>query len=208
MAKRNYPYFSQAGWVPFAAVCVLAGAVWHYQGFGWSIPLWMLGVGMVFLFRDPTRDISSMPLAVVSPADGIISEVDVVADPYLDRKAAHIVIDMNHWGVFSTRSPVEGKVIDIKDCPARDGESRRPHGVWIKTDENDDLVVAMYRGPLNSMPHCDIRIGDKVGQGQRCGYIRFGGRIEMFLPENSRLAVASGARLKAGSSVVATLVHK
>ncbi len=207
MARRKYPYFSQPGWLPVAVLGGTAAAVWHFSGFGWSIPLWLLCLGLVFLFRDPNRDVSSIPLAIVSPADGVISQVDVIADPYLDRTAAHIVIDMNHWGVFSTRSPVEGKVIDIKDCPY-DGATRRPHGVWIKTDENDDLVVTMYRGPMNSVPRCSVGIGDKVGQGQRCGYIRFGGRVEMFLPENSRLAVESGSRLKAGSTVVATLVHK
>jgi len=207
MARRRYPYFSQPGWTPFAVLCGVAGVVWHFVGFAWSIPLWLLCLGLVFLFRDPNRDVSSIPLAVVSPADGVISQVDVITDPYLDRKAAHIVIDMNHWGVFSTRSPVEGKVIDIKNCAVNDG-SPRPHGVWIKTDENDDLVVTMYRGPMHSLPQCNIRIGDKVGQGQRCGFIRFGGRVEMFLPENSRVAVESGTRLKAGSSVVATLVHK
>jgi phosphatidylserine decarboxylase len=207
MPTRNYPYFSQPGWIPFAVLCTGAVVVWHFFGFGWSIPVWLACLALVFLFRDPEREVSSIPLAVVSPADGVIAAVETVSDPYLDRKATHVVIDMNHWGVFSTRSPVEGKIMDLKDCPA-EGEQLRPHGVWIKTDENDDLIVAMYRGPMNSVPRCNIRIGDKIGQGQRCGFIRFGGRVDLYLPENSRLAVDSGSHLKAGTSVVATLVHK
>lgn len=207
MASNNYPYFSRPGWLPFAVVAGLALVIWYVFGFYWSLPLWLVSVLVVFMFRDPERQIPSLPLAVISPADGAVSRIDTLDDPYLDRQAKRIVIDMHQLGVYSTRSPIEGKIMDIRNCALNDG-NEHPHGVWIQTDEKDDVVVVMGRGHLNSTPHCNIRIGEKVGQGQRCGFIRLGGRVELYLPESSRIGISEGAQVSAGSDVVATLVHK
>jgi len=128
-----------------------------------------------------------------------------VHDPYLDRQAILLVVQMGHADVYSTRSPVEGKILEPKH--SGDG-SNQLHGVWLKTDEDDDLVVIMHRGPLHNLPRCYVRIGERVGQGQRCGYIQMGGEVDVYLPANSRIEVAEGSHVKAGSDVIATLVHK
>jgi phosphatidylserine decarboxylase len=205
MAIRRYPYFSRAGWIPFLVCGGFGIFIADSLGFLWSIPFWLGCAAIVYLFRDPDREIPSSPLAVVSPADGVVDVVGSVNDPYLDRDAMLLAVDMRHTGVFSTRSPVEGKIMEAPN--SADG-SERPHGVWLKTDEGDDLVVVMHRGPLHNLPHCDVRIGERVGQGQRCGYIQMGGRVEVYLPANSRLQVDTGSRVKAGSDVIATLIHK
>ena len=149
MADSRYPYFSRAGWIPFL-VCALAGGfVAHMLGWIWSLPFWLVCIVIVYLYRDPNRDIPSSPLAVVSPADGLVASVEDVFDPYLERQSILLIIQMSTVGVYSTRSPVEGKILEPKN--AGDGSSR-PHGVWLKTDEGDDLVVVMHRGPLNNLP--------------------------------------------------------
>ncbi len=205
MAAGRYPYFSRAGWPPFLVCAGLGFLIAHYLGWLWSVPVWLCCGFIVYLFRDPEREIPSSPLAVVSPADGQVTTVQEVDDPYLDRQSIQLVIQMNSAGVYSTRSPVEGKILEPRN--SGDG-TNRPHGVWLKTDEDDDLVVVMHRGPLNNLPRCFVRIGERVGQGQRCGYIQMGGRVEVFLPLNSRVLVDTGSRVKAGSDVIATLVHK
>jgi len=204
MAARRYPYFSRSGWLPFLACAALAVLIGRSVGWGWSLPLWLACAAIVYLYRDPDREIPSSPLAVVSPADGVVMAIEEVCDPYLDREAVRLDIQMSHAGVYSTRSPVEGKILEPKNA----GDGLQPHGVWLKTDEDDDLVVVMHRGPLRNLPHCDVRIGERVGQGQRCGYIQMGGRVEVYLPRYSRIQVSSGTRVKAGSDVIATLVHK
>jgi phosphatidylserine decarboxylase len=204
MAASRYPYFSRAGWLPFLAFATLAGLVWHFAGWGWSLPLWLVCGAIVYLYRDPHREIPSSPLAVVSPADGVVTSVEEVSDPYLDREAVRLDIHMNHAGVYSTRSPVEGKILE----PKNSANGAQPHGVWLKTDEDDDLVVVMHRGPLHNLPRCYVRIGERVGQGQRCGYIPMGGLVEVYLPRYSRIQVTNGSHVKAGSDVIATLVHK
>ncbi|WP_455234568.1 phosphatidylserine decarboxylase [Thiogranum longum] len=205
MAAGRYPFFSRAGWLPFL-VCVGAGFfIARSLGWLWSIPFWLGCVFIVYLFRDPEREIPSSPLAVVSPADGRVDFVGEVHDPYLDREALLLGIQMKHMGVYSTRSPVEGKMMELRN-PGSGAD--QPYGVWLKTDEDDDLVVVMHRGPLHNLPHCFVRIGERVGQGQRCGYIQMGGRVDVYLPPNSRIQAEAGSHVKAGSDVIATLVHK
>jgi phosphatidylserine decarboxylase len=204
MASSRYPYFSRAGWPPFVAFGVIAALISHFAGWGWSLPLWLACGAIVYLYRDPHREIPSSPLAVVSPADGVVTAVEEVSDPYLNREAVRLDIRMSYAGVYSTRSPVEGKVLE----PRNSGKGVQPHGVWLKTDEDDDLVVVMHRSPLHNLPRCDVRIGERVGQGQRCGYIPMGGLVEVYLPRHSRIQVTSGSHVKAGSDVIATLVHK
>jgi len=205
MPASRYPYFSRAGWLPFLLFAALGIVVVRSMGWAWSLPLWLACGVIIYVYRDPDRDIPSSPLAVVSPADGVVQSVEEVHDPYLERDAVRLDIQMNHAGVYSTRSPVEGKILEPKN--AGDG-IRQPHGVWLKTDEDDDLVVVMHRGPLHNLPRCDVRIGERIGQGQRCGYIQMGGRVEVYLPRHSRLEVNNGSPVKAGSDVIATLVHK
>ncbi len=205
MAAGRYPYFSRIGRLPLLVCAGLGFLSAHFIAWIWSLPFWV-GCGViVYLFRDPEREIPSSPLAVVSPADGVITSVQEVHDPYLDRQAIRMVVEMSRFGVYSARSPVEGKF--LKPPNSGDGVNR-PHGVWVKSDEDDDLVVVMHRGPLNNLPHCDVQLGQRVGQGQRCGFIKLGGRIEVYLPVNSRPQVESGSRVYAGSDVIATLVHK
>jgi phosphatidylserine decarboxylase len=204
MATGHYPYFSRAGWLPFLLLAIAGLVVGNTVGWPWSSPFWLLCLFIVFIYRDPHRDIPSSPLAVVSPADGVVTQVESIHDPYLGRDATRVLIDMSHMGVYSTRSPVEGKVME----PPYDGGADRPHGVWLKTDENDDLIIVMHRGLLHSLPRCYVGIGERVGQGQRCGYIPMGGQVEVYLPRNNRILVKVGSHVRAGSDVIAFLVHK
>jgi phosphatidylserine decarboxylase len=203
MATANYPYFSRTGWVPFGVSAALGLVVAHYLGWIWSLPLWIICAVIVYIFRDPDREIPSSPLAVVSPADGVVNVVEEVQDPYLGRRAIRVAIAMKQLGVFGTRSPIEGKVLEPPHS-----ENGQPHGVWLRTDEQDDLVVVMHRGPLNNLPQCYVRIGERLGQGQRCGYITMGGLVEIYLPANSRIQVEQGSQVRSGSDVIAILVHK
>jgi len=204
MTTGRHPYFSRAGWLPFLAVAGVGLFVADAAGVFWSLPFWLLCLFIIYVYRDPDRDIPSSPLAVVSPADGIVIGVEEVRDHYLDRDAKCVSIAMSHFGVYSTRSPVEGNMME----PPHEGDAGQPHGVWLKTDEDDDLVIVMHRGPLRNLPHCYVGFGERVGQGQRCGFISMGGQVEVYLPHVSRVRVEVGSHVRAGSDVIALLVHK
>jgi phosphatidylserine decarboxylase len=79
---------------------------------------------------------------------------------------------------------------------------------WIKTDEDDDVVVVMGSSSSGRSPRCYIQSGERVGQGQRCGYARFGAKLTLYIPVNSRVEVKPGDNIHAGSDILAKLVHK
>ena len=186
------------------ATALAAVVVLHFFGLAASLPLWGFGLLILVIFRDPERDIPSQPMAVVSPADGRVTSISTTRDPYLDRDSIRVTLQMNPYGVFTTRSPVEGKVLQPPSSPR---DARMPHGVWLQTDEGDDVVLVMMRGRLHTAPRCYIRIGDRIGQGKRCGFVHLGGQIDVYLPERSRLAVSVGDWVHSGSDIIATLLH-
>ena len=201
---NRYSVIAREGIVPLLATVAAAFMVWHFVSLPASIFFWMLTLLVLFLFRDPERDIPSQPLAVVSPVDGRVTAINHVNDPYLERQSIHVILQMNTYGVYTARSPVEGKVLEPSCIP---DSVDTPHGVWLKTDEGDDVVMVMNKGRLKIDPRCYIRIGERIGQGKRCGFVPLGSRIELYLPEEARIVVAAGDMVRAGSDVIAKLVH-
>lgn len=195
---------AREGQIPVVASGIAGVLVAHYAGLPAAVVVWLIFLVLVLFFRDPERDIPAVPLAVVSPADGKVISVGLQHDPYLERQSIRVTLEMNPYGIFSTRSPVEGKMMEPPNMPDDDGA---PHGVWLQTDEADDVVMVMNRGRLHNLPSCNVGFGERVGQGQRCGFIPLGARIDLYLPEASRTEVAPGDRISAGSDVIARLVH-
>ena len=189
---------AREGLLPIAVSVLAAVFVAQTLGLAQSLIFWLITLVLLLIFRDPARDIPAVPMAIVSPADGRVISISVADDPYLQRESIHIVLHMNAYGTFSTRSPVEGKVLEPPKSPASRG---LPHGVWLQTDEGDDIVLVMNRGRLRNAPRCYIQFGERIGQGQRCGF------IHMDLPTNSRAAVSAGDYVKSGSDVIAILVR-
>jgi phosphatidylserine decarboxylase len=195
---------AREGMAPLLAAIIAGVLVLHFNGLMLSLPFWVFALLILLLFRDPERDTPSQPLAVLSPADGKVTSISTVQDPYLLRQSVRVVIHMSLYGVFTTRSPIEGKVLEPPNYPVDNNE---PHGVWLQSAEGDDIVMVMSRGPLKNAPRCYIRIGDRIGQGKRCGFVHLGGRVDLYLPENSRLVVAEGDTVQGGTDIIAKLVH-
>jgi phosphatidylserine decarboxylase len=198
----RYPVIAKEGLMPLFASVAIAALVMQFAGIYPSLAFWALSLLLVLIFRDPDRHIPAVPLAIVCPADGRVTSVNLTHDPYLARRAIRIAIQMNPYGVFATRSPVDGKVLDPPNEPPG-----VPHGVWLRTNEGDDIVLVMYRGRLYSAPRCYVQIGERVGQGQRCGFIHLGGLVELYLPESSRTLATAGDLVRGGSDVIAKLIH-
>jgi phosphatidylserine decarboxylase len=183
----RYPVIAKEGLAPVFASVVIAALVMQFAGIYPSLAFWAFSLLLVLIFRDP---------------DGRVTSVCLTHDPYLNRRAIRVAIQMNPYGVFATRSPVDGKVLDPPNEPPG-----VPHGVWLRTNEGDDIVLVMYRGRLYSTPRCYVRIGERVGQGQRCGFIHLGGVVELYLPETSRTLATAGDWVRGGSDVIAKLIH-
>ncbi|HIA07911.1 MAG TPA: hypothetical protein EYN73_02300 [Chromatiaceae bacterium] len=209
------PIIAKEGWGYISIPCILSLVAFSEVGPSLGWPLLLVSVVMAAAFRDPRRDISSNPLAVVSPADGEIVAIDKIHDVYLDRDAIRIRIRTSTLGVYTIRSPIEGKLLDVWNRIDTDDLgvnstplcSARGFAVWVQTDEADDVVVAMYGKGLRR-PRCYSVVGERVGQGQSCGCTPFGACIDVMVPANSRIAVEVNTTVMAGSDVLGSLVHE
>lgn len=216
MLAYRYPLIAREGWLWIAVVATVAILV--QIAFGSSaLPLWLLLLLLLFLFRDPARKVPASPLGIVSPVDGKVVAVEAAHDGYLDREAIYISIKMHFTSVYSAHSPMEGKImqqwlgvprrIEAVEQAGRAGREVRTYAQWIQSDEADDVVLVMEASSLTSRPQCYAHSGERIGQGQRCGFIRFGAQVDVLLPANSRTSVAVGDNVQAGTSILATLVH-
>lgn len=161
-------------------------------------------VAAFFLFRDPHRDIPSLPLAVVSPVDGIIKDIRHVEEGLLKRASAIITIDIHKSGAYTTRSPTEGKIMSLSDAEAG-SRLIETAGLWIRTDENEDVVMLMKSSGISSLypAKAHVGYGERIGQGERVGLNRLTQISELYLPDNARIVVEIGEKVLAGTTVLA-----
>ena len=178
-----------------------------------EVPLLAVAVWLLVFFRDPLFPGPRGPGLVVSPADGRIVEVASVHEPmYLKAEAMRISIFMNVFDVHVNRYPISGQV-ELNHYNA----GRFLHAASEKASLDNEqssvgirgahgpLLVRQIAGLIARRIVTDSRVGDRVEQGARLGMIRFGSRVDVFLPRAGRptVRVAVGDRVRVGASVLA-----
>ena len=167
---------------------------------------WLMYSFLLFLFRDFHRAIPAIPLAIVSPIDGKVIDVEKVHDPYLNRTSKCIHLRQSTLGEFNVHSPVEGKVQNLwVDSPTDPDVSQL--AIWVQTDEQDDAVLCANLNSIIRHASCTVSVGEKLGQGQRCGFIALATEITIFLPESAHIAIKIGQSVRAGSDKLAEFIH-
>jgi phosphatidylserine decarboxylase len=160
------------------------------------------------VFRDPKRDVPAEPLGVVSPVDGRVVSVGSVDRGALQGEAQIIRVRIDALGTYTARSPVEGKIMDLRSVADGRVAEYPTNAMWIRTDEGDDVVLNLAGYRLGLPPRSFIGYGERVGQGQRCAYLRLTRYAEIHLPIASNVAVAAGDRVTAGTSLIARLPYR
>lgn len=210
MAFSRTPLIAREGW-PILGLFLLA-AILIQSLYGLvALPLWGLAGVIVFVYRDPPRRIPAVPLGVVSPGNGYVLSVEKGHDPYLKREALWLRIAIGRLDPYSLRSPIEGKLLQQWLQPpdgGAQGDGRLARVLHVQTDEGDDVIMVIRATKLLKRMSCTVHTGERVGQGQRCGFVLFGSRLEVLVPAGSRTLVQPGERVQAGASVLAHLVHK
>ncbi len=205
MPRTDYPRIAPEGmpWI-LAAVAALAAGYWLY---GWwaAVPLGALVVLLVLLFQDPWRDVPAAPLGILAPADGRVTEITESGPGILDREAIRITIRINNFGAYTARSPIEGKVLDPRDNLSDHSRWLDVHGMWVRSDEGDDVVVLIHGPRWFGGPRAFFRYGERVGQGQRFAFMRLARSIAVYVPANARIRTEPGRRVRAGTDSLAEL---
>jgi phosphatidylserine decarboxylase len=207
-----HPLLAREGW-PFIAGSVIAAVlVWALAGFLWSLPVWIIAIFCIQFFRDPPRVVPAQPNAVLSPADGRIVKVEKVNDPYTQRDTLLVSVFMNVFNVHSNRAPVDGTVERVDYQPGKfvnadldKASTENERNAMVVKLANERITVVQVAGLIARRILCYVKPGDVLARGQRYGFIRFGSRVDVYLPLTARPKVAVGDVVYATRTVIAEL---
>ena len=169
-----------------------------------ALPTLLFGLFWM-IFRDPRRQIPAIPLGIVSPVDGRITEIDLADRGVVQGEAHRILIDIDALGTYTARCPAEGVIKDLNTLAGDKVVDYRTNALWVQTDEGEDVVLQFHGYRLGFAPAAFVRYGERIGQGQRCAYLRLTRVAEVHLPINAKVQVEVGQHVTAGLDVIGRL---
>lgn len=193
----------------FAVPPLVAGVACLIPGWKWAAGiLFLLGLFVFYFFRDPDRAIPTDPGVVVAPADGRVMEV--VEEEFGSVPGQRISIFLSIWDVHVQRAPVAGRISKIEHRPGtfygayrRVASHQNEQNVIYINTPRATMIVKQIAGAIARRVLCWKHEGDEVAMGERVGMIRFGSRVDMWLPGDAQVKVHRGQFAKGGETVVA-----
>ncbi|MDO5640331.1 MAG: phosphatidylserine decarboxylase [Neisseria sp.] len=207
-----HPIIAREGW-PFISVGLALSIIVMLCAGWWSLPFWVFTAFAVQFFRDPSRPIPQEPDAVLCPADGRIVVVEKALDPYRNTEALKISVFMNVFNVHSQRAPIDGTVTAVEYNAGKfvnaaldkaSTENER-NAVLATTRSGREVTFVQVAGLVARRILCYTEVGDKLVRGERYGFIRFGSRVDVYLPTDAEAQVAIGDKVSASSTILARL---
>ena len=212
--NRFYPHplIATEGW-PFIAAGLVLSIIFSFCCGWWSLPFWLFTLFSVQFFRDPARDIPADADAVLCPADGRIVVVEKATDPYRQTEALKISVFMNVFNVHSQRAPVDGTISRVEYNAGKflnaaldkaSTENER-NAVLLTTRSGRDITFVQVAGLVARRVLCYVNAGESMVRGERYGFIRFGSRVDVYLPVDAVANVAIGDKVRASETILARL---
>ncbi|MDD5180664.1 MAG: phosphatidylserine decarboxylase [Gallionellaceae bacterium] len=212
---NNYPHpiIAREGW-PFLAIAVIVAILASTFVPGMlSFLAWIVALFVLQFFRDPARDIPQDKGAVLSPADGRVIKVERAQDPYGQREAILVSVFMNVFNVHSNRSPVDGTIQKVQYFPGKfvnadldkASTDNERNAVVLQTNDGQTVAFVQVAGLIARRILCYVKAGDVLARGQRYGFIRFGSRVDVYLPLSATVRVSIGDKVSATSTILAVL---
>jgi len=203
-AKEAWPYV-----LPFLALAVLLAA---FSRPGWAAAALVVGLLLLLFFRDPVRSYHGPAAAVLAPADGLITRVELVAAPEVGPGRFHrIVTFLSVFDVHVQKAPADGEVVVSRYSPGRKvaafrpdaGEVNEKHLTVLRGSGGALIGVVQIAGLLARRVVCYLREGEAVVRRQPMGVIKFSSRVDLLVPESYQVLVVKGDRVKNGATPMA-----
>ena len=211
----NHSSFVVKEGIPFIIPLGAATLIALFAGLTWVTALFfLLTLFVVWFFRNPERTMPDNPLQLISPADGKVIRIEEVTnEEYSGGSFLKISIFMNIFNVHVNRIPYSGEVFAIRYKAGKflsanlDKAStlNERNTIMIRTDDGREILTVQIAGLIARRIVCWLKEGSKVKKGERFGLIRFGSRVEVFLPLGSTLLVKIGDKVMAGKTPIGEL---
>ena len=210
--NQNRPILAKEGW-PFIAIAVFLAIVVSAIN-GWlGLIFVLIAIFVVQFFRDPTRQAPQGDKLVLSPADGRIVFVDEVDDPYANRRALKISVFMNVFNVHSNQMPVSGRISKREyfkgkfvnaDLDKASIENER-NAIVIERADGQIVTSVQVAGLVARRILCYVQEGQELAAADRYGFIRFGSRVDVYLPLSAKPLVSIGDKVSHTTTALAEL---
>jgi phosphatidylserine decarboxylase len=208
MVVYRHSIVAREGWPWLIGTLLLTGLFYHFVGPLWAVPPAALTFWFFLLFRDPARSVPPLPDGVLAPVDGRILKIIPCVDELLPGGWWRIVIRPYRMGAYTVRAPIEGTILEVRDKVRVAAGTEGTRGLWLHSEEDDDVVVLFPGSSGKFGPHAFARYGERVGQGHRFAYLRLATRAEVYVADSADVAAAVGDRVVAGVTIIANLDHK
>ncbi len=213
MKHYPHPILAKEGW-PFIIISVgLSLLIWYLGNFWAALPFILVAIFVIQFFRDPPRVIPDEPNLVLSPADGKIISVEKAYDDYQGVDALRISVFMNVFNVHSNRSPVDGEVVKVNYIPGKfinadfdkaSSENER-NAIIVRMNNGHKITFVQVAGLVARRILCYTKAGEWLTRGERYGFIRFGSRVDVYLPLSATPLVSIGQKVKATETILARM---
>jgi phosphatidylserine decarboxylase len=214
MSVYKHPIIAREGWPYLIGLGILAIIFTKFIGVYYALPIWIVFIFVLQFFRDPPRLVPIAANAILAPADGRIVAVEKTFDPYAKRDALKISIFMNVFNVHSNRIAVNGRIKSIEYFPGKffnadlDKASVENERNAVVIDANGhDITLVQVAGLIARRILCYAQVGDAVKKGERYGFIRFGSRVDVYMPLDVEPLVSVGDAVYATTTLLAILSH-
>jgi phosphatidylserine decarboxylase len=194
--------------------CAIAAAIISWlAAWPYAIPVILVGVFCLWFFRDPERQIPTLPGVLVSPGDGKVTDVSTVDSA--GTRQSRISIFLSVFNVHVNRSPIAGVIRDVRyqrgkflNAMAANSAEENEQNIVTVEGEGRTVVFKQIAGLIARRVVFNLQVGDTVARGQRVGLIKFGSRVDILFDSDAAIKVKPGDRVKGGATVLAVLpVH-
>ncbi len=205
-----------------ATILLVAAILWFVPSHHWALPVALLFVGLFFIwilwfFRNPARHITKRGDAFLSPADGkVVVAEKVLESQFFGKDMQQVSVFMSPLNVHLNRYPIDGKVVSYQYFPGKYLVAWHPkssllnerNAIVMETAGGEQLLLSQIAGTVARRIVCYSEAGEKVKQGDELGFIKFGSRVDIYLPVDVELQVKPGDKVRAGLDVLAVNGHK
>ena len=210
--EKSYPIIAKEGWL-FLAIAFFASALLTYIQNPLSWIAWTVTLFILQFFRDPLRNKPSKKNVILSAADGKVIAIEKMTNPYTNKSSVKVSVFMNVFNVHSNKCPVDGKILEKYYYPGKflnaslskaSLENERC-AITIQTKEKKIITCVQIAGLIARRILCYKDKGDEVKAGERYGFIKFGSRVDLYLPTNASIKVNLGQIVKNTETIIAEI---